>query len=81
MPTQGSESAASYDLYCAEDKPVIIQHGNRKLVDTGIAIAMDHTATLYTRIAPRSGLSVKGLDIGAGIMDADYPGSVNFGTH
>ena len=76
MPTRGSESAAGYDLYCAEDKSVIIQPGNRKLVDTGIVIAMDHPATLYARIAPRSGLSVKGLDIGAGVVDADYRGSV-----
>ena len=72
VPTRGSESAAGYDLYCAEDKPVIIQPGSWKLVDTGIAIAMDHPATLYAKIASRSGLSVKGLDIGAGVVDADY---------
>ena len=47
----------------------------RKLVDTGIAIATPGTQ-LYARIAPRFGLSVKGLDIGAGVVDADYRGSV-----
>ena len=68
IPTRGSESAAGYDLYCAENKPVIIQTGNRTLVDTGIAVAMEYPATLYARIAPRSGLSIQGLDIGAGVV-------------
>ena len=55
---------------------VIIQPGTQRLGDTGIAIAMDHPTNLYARIVPRSGLSVKGLDIGAGVVDADYRGSV-----
>ena len=74
-PTRGSESAAGYDLYCAESAPVIIPPGKRKLVDTGIAIATPGNQ-LYARIAPRSGLSVKGLDIGAGVVDADYRGPI-----
>ena len=74
-PARGSESAAGYDLYCAENTPVIIPPRTRKLIDTGIAIATPGIH-LYARIAPRSGLSVKGLDIGAGVVDADYRGSV-----
>merc|ERR1719440_795914 len=32
---------------------------------------------LYGRVAPRSGLAVKkGLDVGAGVVDADYRGNV-----
>lgn len=27
---------------------------------------------VYFRIAPRSGLAVKGIDVGAGVVDADY---------
>src|SRR4029077_14341393 len=59
-----------YDLYSAES--VIIQPRTRRLVDTGLAIAIPPGT--YARIAPRSGLSVKGLDIGAGVVDSDYRG-------
>ena len=69
LPTRGSKDAAGYDLYISE--PAIIPPRTWKLVDTGISIAAPSTI-LQARIAPRSGLAVKGLDIGAGIMDSDY---------
>lgn len=31
---------------------------------------------VYFRIAPRSGLAVKGIDVGAGVIDCDYRGPV-----
>jgi len=49
-------------------------HG-RALVDTDISIAVP--AGTYGRIAPRSGLAVKNfIDVGAGVIDADYRGQV-----
>ena len=73
LPTRGSEYAAGYDLYTCE--PAIIPPRTRKLVNTGISIATPSTR-LYARIAPRSGLAVKGLDIGAGVVDSDYRGPI-----
>ena len=36
-----------------------------------------YAVTMYFRVAPRSGLAVKsGLDVGAGVVDADYRGEV-----
>ena len=74
-PTRGRETAAAYDLYCAEDITMINQSSNRKLVDTGLANAIPGTQ-LCTRIAPQSSLSIKDLDIEAGVEDANYRSSV-----
>ncbi|KAF8456255.1 deoxyuridine 5'-triphosphate nucleotidohydrolase [Terfezia claveryi] len=72
-PTRGSEFAAGYDVYSAQNT-VIPAHG-RALVDTDISIAVP--AGTYGRIAPRSGLAVKNfIDVGAGVIDADYRGQV-----
>ena len=62
----------------------VIPAGGRGVVKTDISIACP--AGTYARIAPRSGLAVKkGIDVGAGVVDADYRGNVgvvlfNFGT-
>lgn len=54
------------------------------LVSTGIRVAIPRS--YYGRLAPRSGLALKhGIDVGAGVIDADYRGDVkvllfNFGT-
>ena len=73
MPTRGSEGAAGHDLHSCED--VLIPARTRKLVDSGISVAIP-VPKLYGRVAPRSGLSVKGLDVGAGVIDSDYCGTI-----
>ena len=73
LPTRGSDDAAGYDLYSCEK--MILEPGTRKLVNTGISITTPSTR-MYARIAPCSGLSVKGLDIGAGVVDSDYRGPI-----
>lgn len=73
LPTRGSSLAAGYDLHASES--VVVDAKSRALVPTGIAVAVP--AGTYGRIAPRSGLAVKhGIDIGAGVVDADYTGEV-----
>ena len=73
LPSRGSAFAAGYDLYANES--VVVKTKNRVVVSTGIAIAVP--AGTYGRVAPRSGLAVKhGIDIGAGVIDADYTGEV-----
>eukprot|EP00188_Purpureofilum_apyrenoidigerum_P004215 Plantae.Rhodophyta-Purpureofilum_apyrenoidigerum.ctg46445.p1 GENE.Plantae.Rhodophyta-Purpureofilum_apyrenoidigerum.ctg46445~~Plantae.Rhodophyta-Purpureofilum_apyrenoidigerum.ctg46445.p1 ORF type:complete len:183 (+),score=24.70 Plantae.Rhodophyta-Purpureofilum_apyrenoidigerum.ctg46445:31-549(+) len=81
LPRRATEESAGYDLFSAEDAEV--QPGHRKLVATGIALCIP--AGCYGRVAPRSGLAVRhGIHVGAGVIDADYRGSVgillfNFG--
>ena len=73
VPTRGSEWSAGLDLYAAETKT--IAPGARAVVKTDISIACPKGT--YGRIAPRSGLTVKhGIDVGAGVVDADYRGPV-----
>lgn len=47
----------------------------KALVETGIAVAVPEGT--YGRVAPRSGLASKHfIDVGAGVIDADYRGEV-----
>lgn len=73
VPTRGSTEAAGLDLYAISSE--VINPGERKLLDTGIAISL--MPSTYARIAPRSGLAVKnGIDVMAGVVDSDYRGSL-----
>lgn len=72
VPYKKYEDDAGYDLFSCED--AIIPPRNRKLVNTGISIAIPKGT--YGRVAPRSGLSCKGIDIGAGVIDSSYCGII-----
>lgn len=72
-PTRGSALAAGHDLYSSV-KTVIKARG-RGVVPLGIKIALPEGT--YGRVAPRSGHAVKrGIDTGAGVVDADYRGEL-----
>ena len=72
-PTRGSAFAAGYDLYASSAATVPAR--GKALVDTDISIAVP--AGTYGRVAPRSGLASKhSIDVGAGVIDADYRGPV-----
>jgi dUTP pyrophosphatase len=73
IPTCGSAGSAGYDLYSVDDV-VHFPRGSRILVNTGIKFETPEGT--YGRIAPRSGLSMRGIDIGAGVIDHDYRGLV-----
>ena len=51
-----------------------MQPWSRKLVNTGLRFYIPKGC--YARLAPRSGLAKVGIDIGAGVVDADYRGEV-----
>lgn len=72
VPTLGSPGAAGYDLYAAEE--CLVHPENRALVSTDIAVEVP--IGYYARIAPRSGLACKGVTVDAGVVDADYRGTV-----
>ena len=68
LPTRGSDGSAGYDLYSAEDVLVV----TKALVATDIAMKVP--GGTYGRIAPRSSLANKMIDVGGGVIDSDYTG-------
>jgi len=72
VPTKAHETDAGYDVYADENAE--IQPWTRKLISTGIRICIPENC--YARVAPRSGLSCKGIDIGAGVIDCSYTGEI-----
>jgi len=73
LPQRGSIGAAGYDLTsCSE---ILIPSRGRVLIPTDLSLVLPNGT--YGRIAPRSGLALKnGLDVGGGVIDADYRGPV-----
>jgi dUTP pyrophosphatase len=72
LPRRADDGAAGYDLTSIEN--ITIPSRSRSLVSTGLSIQLPMYS--YGRVAPRSGLSVKGIDVGAGVIDESYRGIV-----
>ncbi|KAF7056498.1 hypothetical protein CFC21_063898 [Triticum aestivum] len=73
LPSRGSALAAGYDLSSAVE--AVVPARGKALVATDLSVAVPHGT--YARIAPRSGLAWKhSIDVGAGVVDADYRGPV-----
>ena len=72
LPTKGSDKAAGLDLHAT--KTSTIPPGERALVPTGIKVKLPPGT--YGRVAPRSGLALKGIDVAAGVIDRDFRGEI-----
>ncbi|MQL82754.1 hypothetical protein Taro_015254 [Colocasia esculenta] len=73
LPSRGSLLSAGYDLSSAIETTVPARA--KALVPTDLSISIPPGT--YARIAPRSGLAWKhSIDVGAGVIDADYRGPV-----
>ena len=77
LPAYATAHSAGMDLLAAVSEPVVLAPGARKLVPTGIAIALPEGYEAQVR--PRSGLALKnGVTLlnSPGTIDADYRGEV-----
>lgn len=72
LPERATSGAAGYDLFALAD--CVIPKERHKLINIGIQI--DIPPNTYGRIAPRSSMSLKGIDVGAGVIDSDYTGDI-----
>ena len=72
LPFRATAESAGMDLCITED--LVLKPHDRKLAPT--SLRMCTPPGTYGRIAPRSGLSLKGIDIGAGVIDRDFRGEL-----
>ncbi len=85
LPQYMTEGSSGMDLFASLEEEVTLQAGERKLIPTGISVAIPEG--FEGQIRPRSGLAVQkgvGLVNGPGTIDSDYRGEVgvlliNFG--
>ena len=77
LPGYGTEMSAGMDLLAAVETAVVLAPGERRLIPSGIAIALP--AGTEAQVRPRSGLALKhGVTVlnAPGTIDADYRGEV-----
>lgn len=81
IPTMATPGSAGMDLRACIDSDVIINPGERALISTGLAIALESNAYV-AYIYARSGLAVKsGITLAncVGVIDSDYRGELKVG--
>ena len=77
LPCYATKDAAGMDLHAAVLEPMVLQPGERRLISTGIRIALP--PGFEAQVRPRSGLALRhGISIvnSPGTIDADYRGTV-----
>lgn len=77
LPRKGTPGAAGYDLYAAESALLIKDEGASaatKAIPTGWSVRIPPGK--YLKICERSGLALKGVSVGGGIIDSDYTGEI-----
>ena len=85
LPQYMTEGSSGMDLYASLEKEVTLVPGERRLVSTGVSVAIPEG--FEGQIRPRSGLAIQsgiGIVNGPGTIDADYRGEIgvlliNFG--
>lgn len=73
VPTKSNSGDAGFDLYSPID--TVVKAGESKLIKLDISITNFPPET-YGRIAPRSSLGLKGVQILGGVVDPTYQGNI-----
>ena len=78
LPTRATSGSAGYDLYADLPSPFLLKAGERALIPTGVAIALQ-SREIGAFVYARSGLSSKhGITManGVGVVDSGYRGEL-----
>ena len=81
LPHFATGGAACMDLCACMDESITLNAGERRLVPTGIVIALP-SAEYVALVFARSGLGIKKgvcLSNGVGVIDSDYRGEIGVG--
>jgi len=81
LPRFATDGAAAMDLCACLDAPAVLPAGERRMIPTGIAIALP-SSSYVALIFARSGLGIKKgicLANGVGVIDSDYRGEIGVG--
>jgi dUTP pyrophosphatase len=73
LPQRSSESATGLDLYACLEEPAVVTDTPR-MIPCGVALEFPYGFDVQVR--PRSGLSLKGVAVALGTIDADYRGEL-----
>lgn len=73
LPERATPSSSGFDLHACLDGPMSLGP-SPALVPTGIAL--EFPAGFDAQVRPRSGLSLQGVGVAFGTIDADYRGEV-----
>lgn len=77
MPQYMTEGSSGMDLFASLEEEVILEPGERRLIPTGISVAIPEG--FEGQVRARSGLAIqKGIAVvnGPGTIDADYRGEI-----
>ena len=81
IPKRATSGSAGLDLCACKENEVVLKAGERTVIPTGIAIAIENNETAAFVYA-RSGLGIKhgiSLSNGVGVIDSDYRGEICVG--
>ena len=73
LPHRSSDSATGLDLYACLEEPTVVTDTPR-MIPCGVALEFPYGFDVQVR--PRSGLSLKGVAVALGTIDADYRGEL-----
>jgi dUTP pyrophosphatase len=77
LPEYQTAGAAGFDLCAAIGEPLVLEPGERRLIPSGLRIALPRDCEAQVR--PRSGLALKhgiGMVNSPGTIDSDYRGEI-----